>query len=224
MPEQTVRTVTDPLEGYWNRFVDYVPQLFGAIVVLLVGLIVASIIAGVVKKVLELLENEKRVAEFLGRWNIKVKAAKFISKFAWWLVFLVFLSASVNILDIGVLTESINSLVAFLPALFAAAAVAVLTVVAARVVKELVVGALASFGFKGRRTLGAASYVIVFAFGLTLAAAQLGLDTTILTANITIIVAGIVLAMALAFGLGGKDLAARLLNEAYEHSRTKNEK
>lgn len=218
MIDETVTSISDPLSNYWDRFVEYVPQLVSALVVLVLGLIVATVIANLVKRLLEYLENERRVTDFLKKWNLKIKVAYFVGRFTWWLVFLVFLSAAVQILDIAVLTDSINALVAFLPSLFAAAVVVALTVVAARVVRELVVGTLDSLNFGTSHGVGTASYVALMVFGLTLAVAQLGVDTTLLTANITIIIAGVVLALALAFGLGGKDVAAKMLDKAYKNS------
>lgn len=221
MVEDTVTSISDPLGDYWARFVDYVPQLISALVVLVLGLVVATIIANLVKRLLEYLENEQHVTNFLKKWNLNIKVAYFVGRFTWWLVFLVFLSAAVQILDIAVLTDSINALVAFLPSLFAAAVVIALTVVAARVVRELVVGTLDSVNFGASHGVGTTTYVALMVFGLTLAAAQLGVDTTLLTANITIIIAGIVLALALAFGLGGKDVAAKMLKNVYDNSNKK---
>jgi hypothetical protein len=57
-----------------------------------------------------------------------------------------------------------------------------------------------------------------------MAVSQLGFDTSILAANVTIIVAGIVLALSLAFGLGGRDLAGRLLEQAYANTKKTNKK
>src|SRR5665648_311963 len=138
MNSDTVTSISDGLKNYWNQFVDYLPQLVSAVVVLLIGLIVASIIAAIVKRLLEWGENNSQVKSFLKQWSIKIKLSTFVSRFAWWVILLVFISAAVQILNVPVLTSTINQIVAYTPLLFAAAVVAGLTLVAAKVVRGLV--------------------------------------------------------------------------------------
>lgn len=216
MFESTVTSISDPLASYWDQFVSYLPQLVGALVVLLVGLIVASILGAVVNKLLTLAENDKHVTKFLNRWNIRIRLSRFVSKFVWWVVFLVFLSAAVQILKVQVLTDTINTLVAYLPAIFAASVVAVATLVGAKVVRSLISEALTGVNFTQTRLISNSVYVALVVFGLTLALAQLGLDMTLITANLTVILGGVVLALALAFGLGGREVAGKIVNNLYE--------
>lgn len=212
----TVESISDPLQVYWESLVAFMPQLLGALLVLVAGLIVASIVGAVFRKLFELAEENKHTKQFLARWEIRLRLSKFAGKFAWWVVFLVFLSAAVQILQVGVLTDTLNALVAYLPALFAASVVAVVTFVGARVVRGLVVSALDGVSFSQTKFIGNAVYTVLVVFGITLAAAQLGLDMTLITANITVIVAGIVLAFALAFGLGGREVAGKIVAKMYE--------
>lgn len=217
---RTVDAISNPLTAYWNSFVDYVPQLIGALLVLVVGLIVASVIASIVSKLLSLAEENKQVKSFLQRWNIRLELSKFLGKFVWWGIFLIFISAAVDILNITVLTASLNTLVGYLPQLFAAAVVAVVALVGAGVVRSLVRSALDGVNFPQSRGVSTGVYVALLVFGLTAAAAQLGLDTSLITANITVIIGGVVLALALAFGLGGRDVAGKIVNNLYENSKT----
>lgn len=221
MFNSTVDSIGNPLTNYWDSFVAFLPQLIGAIVVLVVGLIVASIIASIIKRLLTFAEDDKHVKAFLHRWDIRLRLAKFISKFVWWVIFLVFLSAAVQVIHVDALTSTINSLVAYLPSLFAAVIVAVVALVGAKVVKSLVSDALDSFNFQQTRLISNTVYTVLVVFGFTLAAAQLGLDMALITANITVIVAGVVLAFALAFGLGGREVAGKILANLYENKPTK---
>lgn len=216
MVNQTVDAVSNPLVAYWNSFVEYVPQLVGAIVVLVVGLVVATIVAAIVDKALTLAEENKYTDNFLQRWNIKFTLSQFASKFAWWAVFLVFISAAVEILDVQVLTDAINSLVAYLPSVVAALVVAAVTLVGAHVVRSLVRSALDGVGISQSKALATSVYVVLLVFGLTAAVSQLGIDTTLLTANITLVLGGVIFALALAFGLGGREVAGKLVNQFYD--------
>lgn len=215
MTNDTVNAVSDPLVAYWNSFVDFMPQLVGALIVLVVGLIAATIIASIVSKLLDLAESNRQVTRFLDRWNIKLKLATFVSRFVWWAVFLIFISAAVEIINVPVLTSAINSLVAYLPSILAATVVAVVTLIGAHVVRGLVRSGLEGIGVAQSKALSTAAYVVLLVFGLTAAVAQLGVDTTLLTANITVVLGGVVLALALAFGLGGREVAGKLVNNFY---------
>lgn len=209
--DSTVNTIGGALESYWHKAIEFIPLLIGAIVVLIIGFIVAAIISSIVKKLLGLAENNTHIASFMQKWNIKLKASEFVGAFVWWVVFLVFLSAAVQILDVEVLTYTINSIVAYTPTLFAAAVIFALTLVGARVVKGLIVSALDGVGFKLSGLIGIIAYVAIVSFGFTLGAAQLGIETAIITANLTVIVSGIALAAALAFGLGSRHVAGSLI-------------
>lgn len=220
----TVDSISNPLVAYWEGFVAYVPQLVGALVVLVVGLIAASLIGGGAKKLLELTEKNAQIKNFLHRWNISLKLSTFVGKFVWWVVFLVFLGAAVDILAIAVLSNTLAALVAYLPSLFAAAVVAVVVLFGARIVRTLVESALEGVNFAQSRGVGLAVYIVLVVFGLTAAAAQLGLDTSLITANLTVIVGGVVLALALAFGFGGKDVANKIVNNFYEDAKSKKRK
>lgn len=220
MVNNTVTAVSDPLASYWNSFVDYLPQLIGAIVVILVGLIVASVVSGIVRKLLELVENNKKAMGFLERWNIKLRLSTFIGRFVWWAIFLIFISATVDILNIPVLTAAITSLVGYLPAVFAATVVAAVALVGAHIIRSLVRSGLEGVGVSASKPLSTLVYIVVLVFGLTAAATQLGIDTTLLTANITIIIGGVVLALALAFGLGGREVAGKLVGQFYESMKS----
>ncbi len=208
----SVSSISSSFSDYWDRFVDFLPQLIAALILILIGIIVASILSALAKKITEFIENEKHVATFVKRWGIRVRAAKFVGMFVWWISFLVFLSAAVQILAIPVITDTINSLVAYAPQLFAAAVVAGLTLVAGRVVRSLVVAAIDGAGLRGSGFIGTAVYVAVLVFGFTLAAAQLGLDTSLVTANVTVVVGAFALAGALAFGLGARDVAGSIVS------------
>lgn len=219
MWNSTVESISNPLIEYWNSFVDYLPQLVGALVILLVGLIAASIVGGIVTKLLSLGEDNQNVKKFLARWDITLRLSGFLGKLVWWAVFLVFISAAIEILNVPVLTATINTLVGYLPQLFAAAVIATLALFGARIVRALVVSALEGINFSQSRVVGAVVYVALLVFGFTLAAAQLGIDTGLLTANITVIIGGVVLALALAFGLGGRDVAGRIVENAYTNTK-----
>ncbi|PID33366.1 hypothetical protein CR969_01080 [Candidatus Saccharibacteria bacterium] len=220
----TVNAVSDPLTRYWNGFVDYLPYLLGGIAILIVGLIVASIIANIFERLLSLGESNQKVQQFLSKWGIKLQLSKFVGRFVWWAIFLVFIGAAVDVLHIPIVSSTLMMLVGYLPSLFAAAVIATIVFIGARVVRSLIQSALDGVGFDQAKTVATTAYVALLVFGLTAAVAQLGVDTTLLTANITVIIGGVVLALALAFGLGGRETAGKIVAKWYESGKTTSKK
>ena len=92
------------------------------------------------------------------------------------------------------------------------------TIVGARFLRRLVEASLRQVDFDYARGIGIAAQTVVIIFGAVFALAQLGFDTTLLTANLAVIIAGVMLAGALAFGLGGKAIAGNIL--AYQGVRS----
>ncbi len=224
MYNTTINAISDPLSRYWQGFLDYLPHLLGGIAIIVVGLIIASIIAGIFEKLLGLGESNQKVQDFLGRWNIKLQLSKFIGRFIWWAIFLVFISAAVDVLNIPVVSSTLVMLVGYLPSLFAAAVIATIVFVGARVVRSLIQSALDGVGFAQANAVAMTAYIALLVFGLTAAVSQLGVDTTLLTANITVIIGGVVLALALAFGLGGRETAGKIVAKWYEGGKTTSKK
>ncbi len=132
-----------------------------------------------------------------------------------WAIMLIFYSAAVDVLGIQVLTDTFDSLIAYTPKIFAATMVAGLTILVANVVADIVMEAAKNAKIKAARSLSSVARIVVMVFGFPLAAAQLGLDLTIINNNLTVIVAGVMLAFGLAFGLGGREVAGRIVEDAY---------
>ncbi len=219
-------TVWDTMRESWLNLVqgsiEFLPKLLVALLLLLVGVVVARVISKLVGKLVDMIESSKVVEESLAKLGSKpIDIDGIVALFTKWAILIVFLSAAVDVLGLQVLTNTFDSLVAFVPNILAASVVAGLTLVAGNVVYDLVSQTAKKARVKAYNGLGNAARVVVYVFGLPLAVAQLGLDVTLLTNNITVIVAGVTLAFALAFGLGGREVAGKLLDDAYKNWKRK---
>ncbi len=213
-----VDTLRDSFMDLINGAVEYIPRILAALIIFIIGLIVAGAICRLVKRLLGLVESNKVVKDFAEKLNLKVVSISgLVATFARWAVLLIFISAAVDSLGVQVLTDTFNSLIAFMPKIFAAAVVGGVSIIAGNIVKDLTATSLKHAGVKAASGLGQTAKIIVLVFGFTLAAAQLGLDLTIINNNITVIVAGVMLAFGIAFGFGGKDVAGKILEEQYKN-------
>lgn len=214
-----VDTLENSLLDLVDGFVDYAPRILVALLLVFLGMMLARFVSKWVAKGVDMLENSaaaKKATKSMGVKNMNVDGI--VKVFTYWAVLLIFSSAAVDTLGLAVLTDTFNSLISFIPSILAAALIAALSFVAANAIQDVVSVSAKQTGIKVHGLLAKAAKTVVLVFGLTLAAAQLGLDLTIINNNITVVVAGIMLAFGLAFGLGGRSVAEKMLNNLYDAS------
>jgi hypothetical protein len=210
----------DTIEESWLNLVDgaveFVPRLLVALLLILVGMFLARYISLWIGKLVDFLENSKPVKTTLKELGAKqLDIDGVVTIFARWTILIIFLSAAVDVLGLPVLTDTFNALISFVPNILAAVVIAGLSFIAANVLHDVVHTAAKSAAISAVGFLAKATRVVVLIFGLPLAAAQLGLDLSIITNNVTVVVAGIMLAFGLAFGMGGREIATKILNDLY---------
>lgn len=216
--KSVVETLEDSTLDLVDGAVAFVPKLLAALLLLLAGLVIARILSKIVGKIVNYVEESKPVVNTFDQLGVKpVDVDGVVSVFVRWAVILVFLSAAVDVLGLPALTDTFSALVDFIPNIFAAAIVAGLSVVASNALGDVVEVSAKNAKVSVHRGLANATKIAVLIFGLPLAATQLGLDLTIITNNITVIVAGVMLAFGIAFGMGGKETAGKIVNDLYKN-------
>lgn len=211
-----LETIQDSFLNLVEEAVDYIPRVLAALVLLLVGFIVARFVSKLLGKLVNMIEKDKRVTKAANSLGLTVdRASNVVELAAKWSILLIFFSAAVDALGIAVLTETFKQLLGYVPNIFAAVVIAGFSFILANIVKDIVRQSLAHTQIKTYAFLPSAARIAVLIFGLPLAAAQLGLDLSIINDNLTVIVAGFMLALGLAFGLGGKEVAGRIVTDFY---------
>ncbi len=221
--DEVVDSIGDSFEDLAGRTADYLPKFLGALAVLVVGLIVAKILAKIVGRLVDWIENTKIYQKLMNQAKLKVKFAKVLEKITYWVVLVIFISASVHVLGLEVLTETFDDLLGFVPLALSAALIVGVSIWGGRVLQDLVVTTVdqSRIDSKYQNLLGGITYVAVLVFGATIALSQLGFDTTIITTNVTVIFGGFALAAAIAFGLGSKSVAGSLVAGMYAKNDVK---
>ncbi len=213
--------IVDPVRQMLTKILAYLPVLLGALLILIVGWIVAKIIRSIVNGVLKVvrfdtLADKAGVSEILSKGDLKITAGEVVSGLVYWLVIIMVLVMTVNALGLPNTSDVLASLFAYIPQVIAALLVLVVAMFLASFVSGIVQIAAANAKLPKPELLAGISRWAIIIFALTIALAQLGIGTLLVTATFNIILGGIVLALALAFGLGGKDAAARYLEELKE--------
>jgi hypothetical protein len=210
--------VVDPIRQMLAKILAYLPVLLGALIILIVGWIVAKVIRRLVDWLLkavrfDTLADKAGISEILSKGDLKITAREVVSGLVYWLVIIMVLVMTVNALGLPNTSDVLASLFAYIPNVIAALLVLVVAMFLAGFVSGIVRIAAGNAKLPKPELLAGISRWAIIIFALTIALAQLGIATLLVTATFNIILGGIVLALAIAFGLGGKDAAARYLEE-----------
>jgi hypothetical protein len=216
----TQQVLLGAFESLLNTIAQFLPSLVGALLLLALGYIVAKFLRGLTVKVLQWTGFTKMVEnmEFnkhLARVGFQSTISQMIASFVYWIVFITFLIGVFETLGLSVAVRTLESLVAYLPNVIVAAITIVLALVIGRFANRIVDAGLAQFNLGFANIASTVAEAAVVLFGAVIAASQLGLDTTIITANVSIIIAGIMATIVLAVGLGARTVVANILGGYY---------
>jgi mechanosensitive ion channel-like protein len=205
------------LAGALNTFLSAVPRIIGFAVVLIVGWIVSSLLGRGVEALLHAvrfndLARRSGFADFVQKMGVRNDSAGVIASIVKWFVRLITLVVAFDTLGLPAVSGVLQQLLLWLPNLVVALVVLVIGGLAANALAQLVRGATAEAGFSNPNMLATVAKVAVWGFTIVVAVNQLGIATTLINTLLVGIVGAFTIAFGLAFGLGGRDRAAQLLD------------
>ncbi|MGI9139751.1 MAG: mechanosensitive ion channel family protein [Gemmatimonadaceae bacterium] len=201
-----------------------IPRILGFIIVVLIGWLVASLIARAVATLLRTvryndLAERTGIAQFTQRAGLTADPAEVVAGIVKWLIRIVVLLVAFDLLGLPAVSEVLREFLLWLPNLIVAIAVLLLAGVAANALANIVRGAAAEAGLANPDTLANVTRIIVWAFSVVVAVNQLGVARTLINTLFTGLISAVALAAGLAFGLGGREMAARKLEEWNNRTR-----
>ena len=210
--------VVVPVREMLTKIMAYLPVLAGALVILIVGWLVAKAIQRIVDWLLktlhfETLAEKAGVSEAMRKGDLKMSVSQIVSGLVYWLIIIMVLVMVVNALGMPKASDILERLFAYIPRVIAALFVLVVALFLAAFVSGIVRTAAANAKLPHPGLLAGISRWAIIIFAVTISLAQLGIAPALVTTSFNILLGGAVLALALAFGLGGKDAAARYLEE-----------
>ena len=205
-------TLFQPLQNALSTFLSYLPQLIGAIVILIVGYIVAKVLQAVVGRVLQGIGFEGwmekgGIKQFFDRTQTNQTPTSIIGKLVFWFVFIIALTMAADALGIPQVSAVLAQLIAFIPSIIAAILILVLAALLANFVSGIVRGAT------GSGVLASVVQYAVFA-----AITELGIAVQLTAPTFLILLGAVALAAAIAFGLGGREVAQDIVSKTYNRS------
>ena len=224
--------VVASLTGAFALLFTIIPRLLGFFVILAVGWLLATALArgtGALLHALRFDEISRRtgLAEFIEQMNSDATASGLVAGAVKWVVRVAVVLVALSALGLPAVGDVLRQFVLWIPNLVVALAVLVLGGLAARAVGNVVRGATAEAGFDNPDTLARVARVVVWAFAIVVAVNQIGIASALVNTLFMGVVGALALATGLAFGLGGRDLAARTLeswNGRVQRARPKMER
>jgi len=214
---QSANAVQGSFYEMWFTVAQYLPAILAAVIVFVIGWIVGVILYRVVVEVVRVLRLDEAlksagVNEVARNAGFNLDVGRFLGTLVEWFVIIVFLVAALDILGLTRATIFLQTVVLlYLPQVIVAALILILGAIVAEVVKNLVAGSARAAGAHGANLAGTVAKWAIWVTAILAALNQLGVATEFVQTLFTGIVVAASLAVGLAFGLGGKEAAARTI-------------
>ncbi len=210
----------ESLSGWTEKLVPTLQNLLGAIVVLIVGWLITKFVIYLLRKILKFAKVDKLTQKLnelkvFGDSKIKFSITKVITIFVKWVMMLVFLIIASDIMNWEIVSKEIGNLLRYLPRLFSAIALFMVGIYIAKFVKKAIQGFYDSFDLAGSKIISTLVFYIIAIIITITALNQAGINTRVITNNVTVILGAFLLAIAIGFGLGSREIIADLLRTFY---------
>ena len=200
----------------WVAVAGFFPQFISAVLVFVVGWIVAVFIGNLIEQVVKALKVDSllqklEIEKALERGGMRLNTGAFLGALVKWFLVIVFLLAAVNILGLSQVSGFLEQVLLYIPNVVVAVIILVIAVKVAEVVERASRSSVEAAGMRGA-VVGVMARWAIWIFGVVAALLQLRVATVLIQTLVTGLVAMLALALGLAFGLGGRDAAASVID------------
>lgn len=220
MKEQ-VQIFLESSQQFLIEIATALPNILGALLILLIGWIIAKIIKKIFVKLLRLvkinyLTEKSGIEKFLKEGGVKFTAVDVIGTLIYWLIMLIVILASLNSLHLTSAQDLFNEIILFIPNIIVSIVILLLGIYIAKFVSDLLSVSLKNMKDKSANFIRRLAYYAIVVFTVFIVLGQLNIAQGIITSAFILFFGALCLAFGLAFGIGGKDYASDLLKELKE--------
>ena len=216
---QIQQMLIDMMTNVTGGTIAFLPKLVGALVVLLIGWVIAKIVRAIlvrsVQVSLDQLLERSGLMETLERASISAQPSQIVGSVVYWLIYILFIMGAAEIVGLDSVTSAITRILGYVPSVISAALVLAAGVFLARFVGNVVTSGATAADLSYAKGLGAVAQTSIVVMVLVVTLEQLGVDTQILVTVITVTVAAIMAGMGLAFALGSREIVTAILAGHY---------
>lgn len=206
----------DLVRNLISNLLESVPNILGAIIILIIGWIIAKVASGLIKKLFKSLQIDKLAEklndiDIISKANIKIVPSVIISKIVYYLFLLIFLIAATDKLGMPAISNLVSDIINYVPNLLTALVLLAIGLVLADLVKGMVLTACKSLGIPSANIISTVVFYFIFLNILLSALAQAKVNMEFITLNLALVIGGVVLAFAIGYGLASKTQMANML-------------
>lgn len=215
--QQWGEAISNSLREVFERFIQFIPNVLAAVVILIIGWLVAVWFAKLVDRLIKIsglnnLFQRFKVEDVLRKTGWKDDVASFFTLLVKWIILIVVFIAATNALNLSQVTDFLNRVLSYSPQVIAAAGIILVGFLLANFLGSITKGAVKAAEIKYADTLGAIVKYAILVFSILAALNQLGIASSLIQILVWGFVAMVALAGGLAFGLGGRDVATEILD------------
>lgn len=208
------------LQQVFSSVAAFVPLLIGAIVVFIIGWIIALALGKVVEQIVKALRVDSLLQKLefekaLEKAGWRLNSGAFIGGLVKWFLIVAFLLAAANILGLQDVSNFLRDVLLYIPNVVVAALILIIAALVANVGENVARGSVEAAGYKGA-LVGVVTRYSIWVFAFVAALIQLGIAVSLVQTIVTGLVGAVALALGLSFGLGGKDAAAEFIARVRE--------
>lgn len=220
--------ITTVVKSAWDAFnakiMAFLPMLIGAVIIFIAGLIVAKLIKMILVRFLKLIRfdiaaDKTGIKDFLDKGGVVKTPSEIIGSLIYWFVMILTIIASFDALGLPIVSDLLNDIFLYIPNVVAAIIVLILGILFGNLLATVIRTAASNAGFSAAEGLGKAALYAIISFSTAIGLVQLGIGENIIVSVFVTAFGAIALALALAFGLGGKDVAADYLKKWFEKGK-----
>ena len=205
-------------QDLWIGVIGFVPNLVVAILIVVIGWAIGALLGKVVAQVIKSLRlddglRRAGVEEFLSRGGISLNSGAFLGVLVKWFVMLVFIIAALDVLSLTQVNLFLRNILEYIPQVIVAVLILLAAGIIGDVLKRIVVSSARSADVRSAGFLGSVTKWSIWIFAILVALTQLGIAPMIINTLFTGFVVALSLAFGLAFGLGGQDAAAKVVEK-----------
>jgi hypothetical protein len=212
------RIVIEPFERLFEKILQFLPNLLTSVLILVVGIVAAGVLKALFSRIFHALKIDRHLermglSETLNKGGIKEPVSILFSKAIGWITLFVFIIMSLRALDVPSVEELLERLFLYLPNVFVAVLILFFGYMLSNFLGRAALIASVNAGIRVSGAIAKFVRLTVFLLSVTMSMEQLGIGSGTIIIAFAIVFGGAVLALSLAFGLGGRDIAKEYLEK-----------
>ena len=215
---------TGMLQQMLQDLIVTLPKIALALVILILGWIIAKIVASIIRKILikspldEAAEKLNSI-DLVQQTNVKIVPSTVLSKLLYYVIVLFTCVAAADVLSMEAISDLIADIIGFMPRLLVAGIVLLIGVFIADFIKDIVATVCQSLGIPSAKMIGGFVFWFIFLTALVSSMGQAGIETDFIMSNLSLLLAGGVFAFALGYGIASRDMMANFLASFYSKDK-----